>query len=219
MSKEYFENIYLINYLVSVIKKEDKRFNLLITVKDNIINYKMAERDKLWLRQFTFEECQELKDKMGFDGSWKSYFISLDNAINRTNGGDIAIRIDKNFLVLTLYHPLTEDFKIKSEIAFETCFEGKSDKFLENNNEYINELYEAMNAIKIKTVTYNAGLSLVESNNIHVKRSASKLDVKKPTKRKYNANLINPNIKKRKGNGVKFTEDDDIEECEELLNN
>jgi hypothetical protein len=38
-------------------------------------------------------------------------------------------------------------------------------------------------------------------------RTVSKLELKKNVKRKFNSDLINPNIKKRIGRGVRFVED------------
>jgi hypothetical protein len=221
MTKEYYDNIDLINYSNCEIKTEDIKFYLLITTKDDTINYKIIEKDKIWIKNFTHDEIKELKNKMGFDGSWKAYFTSLNHAINRTMGGDLSIKHNKDrHLILSLFHPLTEDFKIKSEILFDNLTDKNSEAFSELTFEFVGELYESIRIINEKAkqnlLNNNVPKEII-SAEIFIKKSVGKLDIKKPLKRKYNANLINPNVKKRKGNGNKFTEEDDVEECEGML--
>jgi hypothetical protein len=214
-SKEYLKNIEIINHHVSRQKTKDKQYNLLVTVKDGIIIYKIFEIDKIWLKEFEFEECQELKDKMGSDVSWEDYFNSLNSAINQKRGGDLSIKLDKKRLIMSLDHPLSDDLIIKSEIVFTTCYDYKSYLFMEYNNEFINDLYDSIGIVKEKEIReYYVGRPIAVPDNVRVKKIASKLYIGKPVKRRYNAKPI----KQRKGIAPKFTGDNDIEECEGMLN-
>ena len=106
---------------------------------------------------------------MGFDGSWKSFFKSMELAVNRIEGGDMCIKFqlcDKQAgkkppigkrkeieklekmekiqnLNLTMFHPLSEDLKVKSEILFEQFYNNDSEEYRNFNFDIALELHES----------------------------------------------------------------------------
>jgi len=259
--KEYVENLKSLHLLNSKLESENKKSILTIKVKSESNNntsceFKILEKEKVWVKNFNFEDFSNYKSKMGFDGSWKSFFKTIELAVNRTEGGDMSIKypievntnktksIKKNvsnaralpdnldkektqILVLTIFHPLSEDLKVKSDILFEQAHLMGSDEFRNFNFDIALELHESkeqsLNREKEKLQTNSNNINCNKNGSIEVgndrgdpeykeNKAGLKLELKKNIKRKFISDLINPNIKKRRGKGVKFVEDSQNDE-------
>lgn len=151
------------------------------------------------------------------------------------NYNDEDDQISTKSLILIIYHCLSEDIKIKSEYLFDENPIGSSDKdFVNEIHSFIGELYSySVNLKKLAKDNCNGntntnGQSSHNKNekNVHLtynnsgnkngnynigsaNSSQTKLVINKPTKRKFNSNLINPNAKKRKEKGTKFISEDE----------
>lgn len=262
--KEFIDNIKSVNFLNSRLESEEKKLILTIKVKgESITNiyceFKILEKERIWLKSFKYEDFKEYKIKMGFEGSWKSFFKTLELAVNKTSGGDMSLKFQNNLsnmnnlsnnkplptkkqsvlnkekekfnsnlpnLILTIFHPLSEDLKVKSDIVFERFFNNGTEEYRNLNFEVVLELHESkefnVNKEKEKALevlknvnnhnniliqSTGRGLSVNDNGNIENRATTSKLELKKNYKRKFQSDLINPNIKKRRGKGVKFVED------------
>ena len=62
--------------------------------------FKLVTKEKIWLKSFNFEEFTSYKAKMGFDGSWSAFFKTLEQAINKSAGGQIQIKTLKIVLLI-----------------------------------------------------------------------------------------------------------------------
>jgi hypothetical protein len=167
-AKEFIENIYSINLLNSKLDCEDRKLILTIKVKGELISdmvcvFKILEMDRVWIKSMRFQDFKDYSSRMGFDGSWKSFFRSMELAVNKSEGGDVSLKFQKNFklnnkkqpvekgknseikenLTLTIFHPLCEDLKVKSEIVFEEFYYSYTEEFKNLNFEIALELVES----------------------------------------------------------------------------
>ena len=247
-AKEFIENIYSINLLNSKFDCEDRKLILTLRVKGESINdvccdFKILEIDRVWIKSMRFQDFKEYASRMGFDGSWKSFFRSMELAVNKLEGGDMSVKLEKIFklnrkrlstekaceikeklqnLTLTIFHPLCEDLKVKSDILFEEFHGNNTEEFKNLNFEIALELVESyeykinkqkdnsqekMKNFPASNIQNGLGKNLSHEGINNENRNVSKLELKKNVKRKFNSDLINPNIKKRIGKGVRFVED------------
>lgn len=233
--KEFSENLKMLDLLNNNFENEGKKSILMLKVKDVVVVFKIAEKEKIWVKQYDYVEFMSYKNKMGFDGTWKAFFKTIELAVNKKSGGDIQMKYSKDnlqILHLTLYHPLSDELKVKSDIIFEKFYSFKNDyeEFKNHNYDVLLELYQSKEVLKemqkLQALSPNHSNNIknesnsVNSSNFKAFSSVSnseignkKLEVKKNLKRKFNSDLINPNIKKRKGRGAKLiSENDEFEE-------
>jgi hypothetical protein len=234
-NSEFLENIKIINLLNANVNDQESTNssnNYLLSVKVNNSNdittcecvFKILEKDKIWVKNFFYDEFEEYKTKMGFDGSWKAFFKTLTQAINKTDGGNISITTTNKIPInkkspemqLTIFHPLSEELKVKSVITINKFYPTSTDEFRNFNYDLMLELYESKKIFldrereKIYENSVNSGannLKINSINNIPSNNNLSngmKLEVKKNIKRKFNADLINPNVKRAKTKGAQF---------------
>ncbi len=190
--------------------------NNLIKSDEILIKFILYERDKIWSKIFSKIDFENLKNKMSLEGDWNSFFESFKKAIIKKNGGDISLKLlkdKKEKFNLILFHPITDDLKIKSEILFEDFIPEENIEFNKNSfqlcidsvNFLEKKLSEKLN--EENCFNHNATEGIInrekEFKNYSSKVSAE-LDFKKNTKRKFVSNLINPNLKKRKIQGNKL---------------
>lgn len=239
IDKTFLENLKQLHLLSTIICNESnplEKFILTVIVSNKKNSnesececiFKILEKEKIWVKSFNYEQFVKYKNKMGFDGSWKSFFKTLVLAINRTDGGKITVKSsDIGNIILTVYHPLSEELKVKSDILLKKVVQLGSEEFKNLTFDMMYELYESKEIYRNRENVfsgYNNGVAEVESiggnknfsnlsSSNNPKNSISQLDFKKNLKRKFNYNLVNPNAKKRKEKGVKFIQDD--EEAEE----
>jgi len=238
IQKEFLDNVKIINLLNANIKNEldhqsfkSYLFSVKVNNGDDIATveciFKILEKDKIWYKKFYYQEFEKYKSKMGFDGTWKAFFKTFEQAVNKTDGGNIIIKTkkdNKNYTVLqlTFYHPLSEDLKVKSEIEMTVSYSCSSEEFRNYNFDLMQELLESKKAFVDRErekfyegVSANSGLltkstGMVPTTNFLF--AGNKND--KKIKRKFNSDLINPNVKRVKAKGATFTADDEDEEDE-----
>jgi hypothetical protein len=227
-NKEFLENLKLIHLLTGhIYSADDKGMYLSFFVgEDAKVFIKVLEKDRIWLKQFDYDSLNEYKMKTGIQGNWKSFFQSMNDGINPDNGGQITVKYPKNQkepLVLYISHPLKETLKVQSELQFTKYFTANSEEFKKLNFDFVSEMYQSrIQGLKDKRDrdllenSKNYPISSNNSKNMMISSSGQKLEIKKNLKRKYNSDLINPNAKKRKNKGVKFTmESKNIDEEED----
>jgi hypothetical protein len=199
---DFNENLSLVHLIANEYSIENKKMILLFSVsKDNNLHIRISELDGIWNKTCDMKYLKAYKDNLGYTGDWKSFFLTIVNAVNRNS--DIIIIKKKDSLILTICHNLTDEFKLKSDILFENFYSFKTEEYRKLNFEFITDLFNSRkHQMKQNDVVDKTG-----------KSSATKINPKKQMKRKFQHDLINPNVKKRKGRGAKFTED--VEEDED----
>jgi hypothetical protein len=176
--KDFLENAKLIHLQNTSIFEDDKivkhpKFLLSIKVNnsENIntceILFKVLEKEKIWVKGYSFRDFEEYKKKMGFDGSWKAFFQTFEKALNRQEGGKIVGQVNEvtegkkepsfkkgvtytsaakyDEMTITIYHPLSQDLKVKSEIKLDKFYLPKMDEFKNYNYDFLMEIYESKN--------------------------------------------------------------------------
>lgn len=176
--KDFLESVKLINLQNTSISEDDRilknpKFLLSIKVNnsENIntceIVFKVLEKDKIWVKGYSFRDFEEYKKKMGFDGSWKAFFQTFEKALNRQEGGKIIAQINEvtgiegkkepafkkgvsytsavkyDEVTVTIYHPLSPDLKVKSEIKLDKFYLPKMEEFKNFNYDFLLEIYES----------------------------------------------------------------------------
>jgi hypothetical protein len=197
---DFNENISLVNLIANEYFIEKKKAILLLIVKDNNLLLRISEMDGIWTKTCDMKFLKSYKDNLGYTGDWKSFFLTMVSAVNRNN--DIIFTKKKDCLIMTVIHSLTDEFKLKSDILFEKYHSFISDDYQKLNFEFITDLFSSRKQV-------HKQIEITEKNG---KTSAVKINTKKQMKRKFQHDLINPNVKKRKGRGAKFTEDAEEEE-------
>ena len=196
---DYNENLNIINHCVNEYQIDNKKIILLLSISETSLLIRLSEADGIWLKTCDYIYLKKYKENMGFEGDWKSFFTTFLYAIKNIQGGEVFINKIKDKLYIIIYHPLTDEFKIKNEIQIENFFSYKSDEFKKLNFEFIIDLFNSKDFNEKK-----------ENKDSLGKKSITKINLKKQIKRKFNHNLINPNVKKRKEKGAKFTEDENF---------
>lgn len=198
---DFNENINLVHLIANECSIDSKKAILLISVnKDNTILFRISEIDGIWSKTCDMKYLKSYKDNLGYSGDWKSFFMTFVNAINRNN--DITFAKKKESLIMTICHFLTDEYRLKGDILLEKFTTFKSEEYRKLNFEFITDLFNSRKQV----------FKLNEIIEKPEKSSATKINPKKQMKRKFQHDLINPNVKKRKGRGAKFTEDTDEEE-------
>jgi hypothetical protein len=238
--KEFIENITEVHLLNSYLETDEKKMILSISVSAQndlhpSVTFKILEKEKIWIKSFDYGQFLIYKKNLGFEGTWKAFFKTLDLAINKTGGGDFSIKYPqslKDNMILTLFHPLNQDLKVKSNICFDKFYPYNTEEYKNYNFEIAVELFKSKEVIKEKEreklleltkkyhkdeFPFKRADDLPNKNNYKIHNGyLKKLEQQKNLKRKYNADLVNPNFKKRKGKGATFaSEDNDNPEPEE----
>lgn len=184
------------------------------------ITFLLFNKDKIFKTIYNYEQFKTYKKNMGLEGSWKSLMESMGNAIDGVDSGELKISFpnNKDKLELIVVHPISKEVKISGNITFEKVKKNLNEIFFDG----ISLLYDAREQLKMEKIT-----NIKETNKISVndniiserKENLEKdnkgnmiLEVKQNVKRKYHANLINPNIKKRKKKGVEFIKEETNED-------
>jgi hypothetical protein len=207
---DFNETLTLVNLIANEYTIDRKKAILLISVnKDNTLTFRISEIDGMWIKTCDMKYLKGYKEKLGYSGDWKSFFMTFVNAINRNN--EIIFTKKKESLIMSICHLLTDEFKLKGDLLIEKFIPFKSEEYRKLNFEFITDLFNSRKQVFKQTeITENPE-----------KSSATKINPKKQMKRKFQHDLINPNVKKRKGRGAKFTEEveEDDEEKEDKKEN
>lgn len=213
---EFLEGLKLLNNLVTKAFCDNVIYIFFSKLENESAKFTIYEKQRIWLKKFTKQDFIEFKEKMSLQGNWHLFFDSMGKAINKNQGGEMSLKFlkeKKDKLQLKLFHPISEEIKIKTEIIF--------DEFIPEENIEFNKLsfelcVDSVNFLEKKIQDNTKLLIAVEKldeqgqfkkaddlDNAGSKAS-SKLDFKKNLKRKFVSDLINPNLKKRKANANKF---------------
>lgn len=228
--KDFLENILrLNNQNKNIIQDSNENTFFIATVTidskmESTIIFRAITKAAVYVKIFTYNSFSEYKSSIGFDGSWKAFINTMYNAINFKEGGEIKIELKKKNQVLTMIHPLANDLKVSSQIVFESSYTTNEKEYnvivfdslinLYNDKIEIIRLNEKEKeqAIQLKDSEHKSLITNSSNFNSAIsQKDASRgiLEIKKNVKRKYQSNLINPNIKKRKKKGVQFIKDEE----------
>ena len=159
---------------------------------------------------------------MGLEGTWKMFLLTMVNAIECKEGGELKIESSflKDELKLIIVHPISKEVKISGSVTLNLI----KDNLKENLYKGIEELYEGNNELrellekereKNKLMSTNSFFTPVtnitaniDEGNTKNNSMSSAFDIQLKQKRKFHSNLINPNIKKRKKKGATFTQEE-----------
>ena len=232
---EFISCIPLLNNKSRKIKYEEKDFLFLSkvypqTTSKPIIKLYIVSSEKIFIKEFDYDSFNGYKEKMGLEGPWKNFITTFVNAIDNIDDGELKLSFNNNNeCILTIIHPIAKNVKISSKINFEK-FISKTDK--EYSNIFFEILlcvYDSKEEFKEKIVNNNSDNLSILSGNLNLKNDKivieqsqiqksvsgnSNLVIKHNLKRKFNSNLINPNIKKRKKKGFTFIQEDEDENKE-----
>ena len=184
------------------------------------ITFLLFNKDKIFKTIYNYEQFKTYKKNMGLEGSWKSLMESMGNAIDGVDSGELKISFpnNKDKLELIVVHPISKEVKISGNITFEKVKKNLNEIFFDG----ISLLYDAREQLKMEKITNIKEINKISVNdNIISERKENLekdnkgnmiLEVKQNVKRKYHANLINPNIKKRKKKGVEFIKEETNED-------
>lgn len=184
------------------------------------ITFLLFNQEKIYKTIYNYEQFKAYKKNMGLEGSWKSLMESMGNAIEGIDNGELKISFSKNKdkVDLIVVHPISKEVKISGNITMDKVKKNLNEIYFEG----ITLLFEAKEHLKMEKITTQKEINKLSiSENIISERKEniekvlngnSILEVKQNVKRKYHANLINPNIKKRKKKGVEFIKDEEPDE-------
>lgn len=226
--KDYEDNIKILSLANNSLEHDKKKIILMVKSKPNkTAVFKIYEKERIWLKTLDYKDFSKYKETLGFESSWLSFFKTMSLAILRENGGDMqlkypkTIKVDLTFtqdpFVLYFYHPISEELKVKGEITFDTSFGYSSEEFINNVYELVFDFHESEQNYKscLKFGTNHNSHITTNDGNLDSKKKTKIGEIKKATKRKFVADLVNPNAKRRKGKGAKFTNEGNEENSKE----
>ena len=156
------------------------------TTPEPQLTFTLLSETIIYQKIFNYEEFKDYKESMGFEGSWKSFFTTLANAIENKEGGEIRIKppregkrllkksmsssskgnLNLNSITVIIVHPIAKDIKVSSEITLDKVNESN---FNQIYFEVINELYETKVELSERlTIKDNENnLAILSNNNIN----------------------------------------------------
>ena len=188
------------------------------------VSFVLYHKDKVYQKDFDYDSFLEYKQSMGLEGTWKMFLLTMVNAIECKEGGELKIESSflKDELKLIIVHPISKEVKISGSVTLNLM----TDNLKENFYKGIEELYEGNKELrellekereKNRILSTNNFFTPVKTNTTpnlfdegHGKNNMtnSTFDIQLKQKRKFHSNLINPNIKKRKMKGATFTQEE-----------
>jgi len=213
---EFLEGLKTIDNIITKTVIENRIYLFFSKLENETIKFTIYQREKIWNKKFVKSDFEDIKEKMSLEGNWKSFFDSFEKAINKKNGGNFFLlhsKDKKEKLIMKLFHPISSDLKIKSEIIFEEYISDDdlsfnkisfnlcvdSVTFYEKKTNFFIEL--SQNKDKIKETQQSNKPDIIGNYDL---KSSQNFESKKNLKRKFVSDLINPNLKKRKAVGNKF---------------
>lgn len=119
-------------------------------------------------------------------------------------------------LILTFLHPLSEDLKIRTRIKLLSEIPKTDVRYTAIIKSMFKEVYLENAKLNKDLSNANTTINTIKSREHEVVDSSynlpDKANNKNNKKRKFHSDLINPNAKKRKHQGVKFIEEDEESE-------
>lgn len=205
---------------------DNKKLILIVNIdlQNDSAEFTCYTEDVIWICKFKMKDFENYKKKMGFEGSWESFFISLKCALNKIKGGIFSAIIPKNKkdpLIIKISHPLSEGLKISGDLEFtnaeviDSCSIDFNERAFNISLKLVDLKDTNIKTTEVnvsKTITsYYTPSSFSSSNNSI--NTNNLLDKNKNLKRKYNgANLVNPGQKRSKNRGATFIVEDDDDE-------
>ena len=186
------------------------------------VSFVLYHKDKMYQKDFDYDSFLDYKQSMGLEGTWKMFLLTMVNAIECKEGGELKIESSflKDELKLIIVHPISKEVKISGSVTLNLI----KDNLKENLYKGIEELYEGNNELrellekereKNKLMSTNSFFTPVtnitaniDEGNTKNNSMSSAFDIQLKQKRKFHSNLINPNIKKRKKKGATFTQEE-----------
>jgi len=208
--------------------------------KEPILNMKIIKKNgKIFFKDFNYEKFNELKLKIGLECNLNDFMKSFINNIKEEK--NIIIEEINKFLLMKIIFNISNGIKINVVINFEDSIDCESKIFNNILMEILFNLYDEKNEIENQIKNKNKNLNLNneienniekfllnnENNNLDLMNIVNFIENKKnisenkkneyennnnKKKRKYRANLINPNIKKRNKKAISYVSEEDEDE-------
>jgi len=190
--------------------------SLLITITDGL--------NLIWPKELEFDDFQDIRKKIGIEGTYQNYFALLRDAVVQRNG---TFKVDinaRNEMDLTIYYKISKDATLTGVINMGTPVQFKDDQTMfrqfvkkilfdlqvskkKELDKSDKDLFDLQDKVKNMELELAALRKLNPTYFVDVPVMGSQKDSQDTKKRKANTNLINPNIKKRKVMGAKFGDD------------
>ena len=160
---------------------------------------------EFYVRELDTHDFELHRIDIGIEGPWNSYFNLLKRAILKENNGKLElIKEEDESVSLKIHYPISENAKLTGVFEIGEISQEEIPKLiqkllfeLEGKNEKQKKLYEK----KIEDIKKAYSMPQVAGPAEEMKEVEN--GEQKP-KRKFKANLVNPNTKKRKAKGAKF---------------
>jgi len=205
------------DYLI-IFNVGESQDSLLITITDGL--------NLIWPKELEFDDFQDIRKKIGIEGTYQNYFALLRDAVIQRNG---TFKVDinaRNEMDLTIYYKISKDATLTGVINMGTPVQFKDDQTMfrqfvkkilfdlqvskkKEFDKSDKDLFELQDKVKNMELELAALRKLNPTYfvDVPIMGMGSQKDSQDTKKRKANTNLINPNIKKRKVMGAKFGDD------------
>ena len=216
------------------------------TTKEPIINFTLIKKyEKIFFKDFNSEKFNELKIKIGLECSLSDFMKSFIKNIKEKDN-IIIEEINNKLLLMKITFNISKGININVVINFEDFINYDSKTFnhilmdilfnlYDEKKEFENDIKNINNNHKLLNINNNdnensfinnSNLDLINIYNFfETKKNLEEENKKKndneinKKKRKFRANLINPNIKKRNKKAINYISEEEEEDNNKEINN
>ena len=209
------------------------------TTKEPIINFTLIKKyEKIFFKDFNSEKFNELKTKIGLECSLNDFMKSFIKNIKEKDN-IIIEEINNKLLLMKITFNISKGININVVINFEDFINYDSKTFnhilmdilfnlYDEKKEFENDIKNINNNHKLLNINNNenensfinnSNLDLINIYNFfETKKNLEEENKKKndneinKKKRKFRANLINPNIKKRNKKAINYISEEEEED-------
>ena len=213
------------------------------TTKEPIINFSLIKKyEKIYFKDFNSEKFNELKIKIGLECSLNDFMKSFIKNIKEKDN-IIIEEINNKLLLMKITFNISKGININVVINFEDFINYDSKTFNHILMDILFNLYDEKKEFEndMKNINNNHNIfnndindnSFIKNNNLDLiniynffetKKNLEEENKKKgeheinKKKRKFRANLINPNIKKRNKKAINYVSEEEDDNNEEINN-
>lgn len=162
--------------------------------------FEVIHSGSLYKATYTVDRLKETKSNLGFEGSLSS-FLSLIQQASKSKDCLKLAQASRTSVILTVNLNINEIIRMKFEVQLTKEEHNTVESYAVQIERTIGRIFNHMEEIESASTVQpqpSKQLSLNEDSN------SKSMEIKKTQKRRFNSNLINPNIKKRNLLGAKF---------------
>ena len=215
------------------------------TTKEPIINFTLIKKyEKIFFKDFNSEKFNELKTKIGLECSLNDFMKGFIKNIKEKDN-IIIEEINNKLLLMKITFNISKGININVVINFEDFINYDSKTFnhilmdilfnlYDEKKEFENDIKNINNNHKLLNINNNDNEnSFINNSNLDLINICNFLETKKnmeeenekkndkeinKKKRKFRANLINPNIKKRNKKAINYISEEEEDNNKEINN-